>query len=190
MKSNLQQAKQRTDADGRGGAGEGEPEMVLLRRSRQLEGLYSVARAVNASLDLGDVLQQALEQVLKALEFPSGVIRLLDAPTGELSVAARHGLAPELETDLSRTVRFTQLFQNLIANAIKFHGEAPPRIHVGAERKAGDWHFTVHDDGIGIEPEYAERVFLIFQRLHSRAEYPGAGSTFHFTIPERREVGS
>jgi PAS domain S-box-containing protein len=105
MSSKLQQVKQQREADGRSGAGEGVPEAVLLRRNRQLEALYAVARTVNASLDLGDVLQQALEQVLGALEFPSGVIRLLDAPTGELSLAARAGLTPELEKDLSRTVR-------------------------------------------------------------------------------------
>src|SRR5262249_12444027 len=94
-----------SERDGSRGAGEPVPEALLLRRNRQLEALYSVARAVNASLDLGDVLQQALEQVLRAIEFPSGIVRLLDAPTGELRLAARSGLAPELETELRRTVR-------------------------------------------------------------------------------------
>jgi light-regulated signal transduction histidine kinase (bacteriophytochrome) len=68
-----------------------------------------------------------------------------------------------------------QVFQNLISNAIKFHGDAAPSIHVSATRVEGAWEFTVRDNGIGIEPQYFERIFVIFQRLQSRAEYPGTG---------------
>jgi light-regulated signal transduction histidine kinase (bacteriophytochrome) len=63
----------------------------------------------------------------------------------------------------------------LIGNAIKFRGHKPPRIHVGAERQGEKWLFSVNDNGIGIEPQYLERIFLIFKRLHSRTEYPGTG---------------
>lgn len=70
---------------------------------------------------------------------------------------------------------FFQLFQNLIGNAIKFHGEEPPRVHIGASMQSDEWVFSVKDNGIGIEPEYNERIFLIFQRLHGRDKYPGTG---------------
>ena len=68
-----------------------------------------------------------------------------------------------------------QLFQNLIGNAIKFHGAEPPRIHIGAEEREVAWVFSVKDNGIGIDPQYFERIFMVFQRLHSKAEYPGTG---------------
>lgn len=70
---------------------------------------------------------------------------------------------------------FVQLFQNLIGNAIKFHGTETPRIHVNAVRKGNEWLFSVRDNGIGLEPQYKYRIFQIFQRLHSRDEYPGTG---------------
>ena len=68
-----------------------------------------------------------------------------------------------------------QLFQNLIGNALKFRGERPPEIHVGARQDRGRWVFSVRDNGIGIEPQYFERIFQIFQRLHTRKDYPGTG---------------
>jgi signal transduction histidine kinase len=69
----------------------------------------------------------------------------------------------------------TVVFQNLLANALKFKGEQAPHILVTAERDGAFWALSVTDNGIGIEPQYADRVFLIFQRLHDRATYPGTG---------------
>jgi signal transduction histidine kinase len=69
------------------------------------------------------------------------------------------------------------MFQNLIGNALKFRGEAAPHVRVSAAREDGSgfWHVSVADNGIGIDEEYAERIFVIFQRLHSRASYEGTG---------------
>ncbi|MFY9671469.1 MAG: ATP-binding protein, partial [Trebonia sp.] len=69
----------------------------------------------------------------------------------------------------------TAVFQNLLGNAIKFRGEAPPRVSVTAAQDGTSWVFAVSDNGIGISAEYAERIFVIFQRLHDRATYPGTG---------------
>jgi PAS domain S-box-containing protein len=82
------------------------------------------------------------------------------------------GTLPTVRGDWALLV---QLFQNLIGNAIKFHGKEPPRIEISAAPDGTGWRFTVADNGIGIDPQYADRVFALFQRLHSRAEYPGTG---------------
>lgn len=72
-------------------------------------------------------------------------------------------------------VQMVQLLQNLIGNAIKFRDAEPPRVHVGVRQQGEHWLFFVRDNGIGIEQQYLERIFIIFQRLHNRAEYPGTG---------------
>jgi len=116
----------------------------------------------------------------------------------------------QLPTVMADPIQLTQLFQNLIGNAVKFHGANRPEVHVGAQRNCSDWIFSVRDNGIGVDPNDHERIFLIFQRLHGRKEYPGTGiglticrkivdrhkgriwvesqsgqgATFHFTIPD------
>ncbi len=72
-------------------------------------------------------------------------------------------------------IQLLQLFQNLIGNAVKFRGEQPVKVHVGVERQKGNWLFRISDNGIGIEPQHVERVFIIFQRLHNRSQYAGTG---------------
>jgi PAS domain S-box-containing protein len=72
-------------------------------------------------------------------------------------------------------IQLLQLFQNLIGNAVKFRGEQPVKVHVGVEPQKGNWLFRISDNGIGIEPQHAERIFIIFQRLHNRSQYPGTG---------------
>jgi len=79
---------------------------------------------------------------------------------------------PTVEADQPQWVR---LLQNLIGNGIKFRGERRPEIHVSARRDQGRWVFSVRDNGIGIEPQYWEKIFVIFQRLHTRQKYSGTG---------------
>jgi PAS domain S-box-containing protein len=81
----------------------------------------------------------------------------------------------DLPVVMGDAVQLTQLLQNLLSNALKFHGERPLQVRIWAEARDGDWLFGVRDNGIGIEPQYAERIFVIFQRLHTREEYPGTG---------------
>jgi light-regulated signal transduction histidine kinase (bacteriophytochrome) len=117
-----------------------------------------------------------------------------------------HSPLPEVDAD---EVQLVQLFQNLIGNALKFQGGEPPRIHVSAAERPGAWEIGVRDNGIGIDPQYFERIFMVFQRLHTKTDYPGTGiglalckkiverhggriwvasqpgegATFHFTLP-------
>jgi len=83
--------------------------------------------------------------------------------------------ADPLPTVVADAGQLAQLLTNLIGNALKFHGGDPPRAHVGAERSGRMWTISVQDNGIGIAPEYFERIFVIFQRLHARDEYAGTG---------------
>ena len=80
-----------------------------------------------------------------------------------------------LPSVMADEMQLTQLFQNLIGNALKFRSASVPRIHVFVAKRDADWHFMVRDNGIGIEAQYFERIFMVFQRLHNKAEYPGTG---------------
>lgn len=138
------------------------------------------------------------------------VLANLNMAIEESSAEVTHGFLPTVTGD---EIQLGQLFQNFLGNAIKYRRNEPPRIHVSAERREEEWLFSVHDNGIGIDPQFKERIFVIFQRLHNRAEYPGTGiglsickkiveghggriwvesrpgegSTFYFTIPDTGE---
>jgi PAS domain S-box-containing protein len=145
---------------------------------------------------------------------PTGAQEAFEAACANLRTAleesgAEVGSEEELPTVMGDGTQLVQLFQNLIGNAIKFRrSEEPIKVHVGAERRDGEWLFWVRDNGIGIDPQYGERIFRIFQRLHTRGAYsgtgvglaickkiverhggriwvesePGRGSTFYFTL--------
>jgi light-regulated signal transduction histidine kinase (bacteriophytochrome) len=136
------------------------------------------------------------------------VTRNLEAAIDEQNATVTWDELPTVRADRTQLV---QLLQNLIGNAIKFHGEGAPRVHVSTERSGRQWVFSVRDNGIGIDPQYQDRIFQVFQRLHSRDKYPGTGiglavckrivdrhggriwfeseagkgTTFHFTLPEK-----
>lgn len=100
------------------------------------------------------------------------VLRMLQVTVDETGAEVTHGPLPTVLADESQ---LGQVVQNLIANAIRFRAEAPPRVHVNAERGDLEWTFSVRDNGIGVAPEHAQRIFVIFQRLHGRTDYPGTG---------------
>jgi light-regulated signal transduction histidine kinase (bacteriophytochrome) len=103
-------------------------------------------------------LAQALRQVERSLE--------------EAGATVTHDPLPTVSGDGTLLV---QLFQNLVGNAVKFHGERAPVIHIGVHRQGEDWEFLCADNGIGIEAQYADKIFVIFQRLHGRDVYGGTG---------------
>lgn len=100
------------------------------------------------------------------------VLENLQAAIQESGAQVAHENLPTLVAEPSQLV---QLFQNLVSNAIKFRGTEPPRIEVTARHQGQDWIFTVADNGIGIAAEHSQTIFVIFKRLHTRAEYPGSG---------------
>lgn len=110
------------------------------------------------TIDSGSALDHALANLQFAIEESGASIT-----RGELPIV--RGIEPQV----------AELFQNLIGNALKFRGAEPPRIHISAARAGDGWEFSVADNGIGIAPEYKEKVFEIFRRLHGREKYPGTG---------------
>jgi signal transduction histidine kinase len=108
--------------------------------------------------DVQEVLQTTLSNLQRSIE--------------ESGATVHHTQVPTVMADAGQ---LGQLFQNLIGNAVKFRGEAPPTVSITAEQQEQEWYFSVRDNGIGIHPDYVARIFEIFQRLHSRSEYPGTG---------------
>jgi signal transduction histidine kinase len=110
------------------------------------------------NVDCNAVLEEILQTLASAIQ--------------ESGAGITHADLPVVWADRTHVA---QVFQNLIGNAIKFRGKEPPVVSVRAERADRHWLFSVSDNGIGIAPEYAESVFVVFQRLHARSEYPGNG---------------
>jgi PAS domain S-box-containing protein len=107
--------------------------------------------------------ENALQEALKGLR----------TTIHESGALVTHDPLPTITTD---DAQLAQVFQNLIANAIKYHGPDVPRVHVSATRNGGnEWTFSIRDNGLGIEAQYFERIFVLFQRLHGRGEFEGTG---------------
>lgn len=159
---------------------------ILQRRYRQ----HLDARAdelIQHAVDGAQRLQKLIEDLLLYSRVGSqgsgfGPVSLVDAcqaAIANLAVAVRESGAvfsiDPLPQVLGDGTQLAQLFQNLFANAIKFRRAEPPRIQVGFTEQDSTWTLRITDNGIGVEPEYFERIFMIFQRLHTRSQYPGTG---------------
>ena len=147
---------------------------------------------------------------------PTDCLSVLDKAVFNLQIAIKESGAiithDDLPTVMADSSQLIRLFQNLISNATKFRGKEAPKIHISAEQKEDEWIFSVKDNGIGVDPRFSDQIFVMFQRLHAKKEYPGTGiglatckkiierhggriwveseqgkgSTFYFTIPERQ----
>ena len=134
------------------------------RMQRLIQDLLSYSRVGKKGQELLDIssdgaLQKALFNLSVAIKHSGALVT--------------HGDLPDVNAD---EIQLIQLFQNLVGNAIKYQGPGIPHIHVSAARNGSPkWTFSVQDDGLGIDPQFFERIFGMFQRLHKRTEYEGTG---------------
>ncbi len=173
---------------------EGAQRMRLL-----IDGLLEYSR-VNSQTTIFKKVD--LETVLDA------VIHNLKIIIDENNVSISHNNLPTISGDQNQML---QVFQNLISNAIKFHGSQPPKINISVKKNEKEWIIAVKDNGIGIDPKYQKQIFEVFKRLHTKQQYPGTGiglsitqkiilqhggqiwveselgkgTTFYFTIPNK-----
>jgi len=172
----------------------------------RMQGLIKDLLAYSRAGTNGKVLHEvSAENALKE------ALANLRATIDQSSAVVTHDALPAIRTD---ETQLTQVFQNLVGNAIKYHGTEVPQVHVSATKNGGnEWTFSVRDNGLGIDPQYFERIFILFQRLHGRDEFDGTGiglaickkilerlggriwvesqpekgSTFYFALPETME---
>jgi PAS domain S-box-containing protein len=138
-----------------------------------VDGARRMQDLINDLLTYSRVGTRALQvETVDTQQLVSEVVGDLAASIADAGATVDFERLPVVRGD---SVQLRQLFQNLIANAVKFRGQRTPEVRVTAARRDGAWVFGVHDNGIGIEPQYLERIFALFQRLHTRAEYPGTG---------------
>lgn len=181
------------------------------------DGHEFIAFAVDGAARMKELIQDVLMYsrvetqaknftIFSAQDAVDEVCKLLELSINEAQAIINYEALPEIKADRRLII---QLFQNLLGNAIKYRGDRKPEVHIGYARENGNWHFSVKDNGIGIEPQYLEQIFVVFRRLHHRGAYsgtgiglaickksvelhggriwvestPGEGSTFHFTLP-------
>lgn len=139
-----------------------------------VDGAGRMHNLIDDILDLSRVGTHSFEfQPVSCQEVIRQVTSNLEVMLAESGVTLHYDALPEVVADFSQLSR---LFQNLIVNAIKFRRQNEPQVWIAGEKtQEHSWCFSVRDNGIGIEPMYLERIFLIFQRLHTRSEYPGTG---------------
>jgi light-regulated signal transduction histidine kinase (bacteriophytochrome) len=170
------------------------------RMQRLIQDLLAYSRAGTNGEALHEISSEsALKEALANLR----------APIAESGAVVTHDSLPALTTD---ETQLAQVFQNLVGNAIKYRSVEIPRVHISATKNGGnEWIFSVRDNGLGIDPQYFVRIFILFQRLHGQEDFKGTGiglaickkiverlggtiwvesqpekgSTFCFTLPER-----
>ncbi|TAN65890.1 MAG: PAS domain S-box protein [Magnetospirillum sp.] len=175
-----------------------------------LDGTSRMQAMIQDLLEFSRIGRREAEPAeMEAADGVAAALRNLAAAIDKAGATVACGALPRIKV---RSPQFIALMQNLIGNAVKYrHPDRPAMVRIDARRTGGDWEFTVADNGIGIRPEYFDRIFLIFQRLHTRDAYegsgiglaickkivehhdgriwvesvPGEGSTFHFTLPDR-----
>jgi two-component system, sensor histidine kinase len=170
---------------------------AVQRMREMIDGLLAYSRISRHELqrekvDLNSVIATVLSDLKTAIKDNAATVEYEQLPTLQVN-----------------RMLIQHLFQNLVSNALKFHGDTPPRIHISARRQGAQWQVSVRDHGIGIDPQHAERIFVLFQRLHTRDRYAGnglglglcrkivehhggriwvepanPGSVFHFTLPD------
>jgi PAS domain S-box-containing protein len=176
-----------------------------------MDGAERMQEMIRALLDLSRI--ETRGHTFAPVDVEALVERTLTMLQPTLEATAATVTYDALPTVHADPAQLAQVFQNLITNALKFRrDEVAPQVEISADRKDGAWHFSVADNGIGVDPKQADRVFQIFQRLHTREEYPGTGiglalcrkvierhggriwvesepgegATFYFTLPVRR----
>ncbi len=173
-----------------------------------VDGAVRMQRLINDLLDFSRVGTRAMPiETTDCNAVLKEALGNLAAMIDEHRAIITHEALPSVHADASQLVL---VFQNLISNAVKFHGVDLPNVHVSAQDQGPEWVFSIKDNGLGIDQKYADKIFLLFQRLHTRQEYPGTGmglaickriiqrhggrlwfesvpgggSTFFFTIPK------
>jgi signal transduction histidine kinase len=176
-----------------------------------VEGVSRMQTLINDLLAYSRIATRGQEFVSSDLAGVVGrALASLQSSVKESAAVVTQDTLPTIKADRGQ---MTQLFQNLIGNALKYRGTAAPNVHIGVQRHEGEWVFSVRDNGIGIKKEFFDRIFILFQRLHNRTKYtgtgiglaickkiverhggriwvesePGNGSTFFFTIPDQEE---
>lgn len=180
-------------------------------------GIHFIHEVISATKRMQTLINDLLQysrvgtqgQPLEPVDFTKIVEEVMRDLTETIEEANAKITYDDLPILYADAPQLTRVFQNLLQNAIKYRGDETPEIHVSASYEKDKWHIAISDNGIGIEMDYSERIFAIFQRLHTRREYSGtgiglavakriverhggriwvesdgvSGSTFHFTIP-------
>lgn len=179
---------------------------------------------IHFAIDGSERMKRLIQDLLQYSRIGKGDKDKAPVPLHEVVAAVLQMYAPTLEETganvqmdelpvvIGNKTQLTQLFQNLVGNALKYRSEDTPLIKIGCKEENGEWLFSVSDNGIGIDPKFYAKVFVIFQRLHNKSEFsgtgiglaickkiienhggriwvestPGKGSTFYFTIPKNR----